>query len=93
LAQLQIELSIVNKQIAEHDFNSAKALEAQFVIEEYKGDRKKIEEELKNRDLPTLVECGKTVFFGMFAFGRLHRKRQRLEGKIRRINEQFERRD
>ncbi|WP_455133587.1 hypothetical protein [Microbacterium aurum] len=82
-AELRAELAVVEAELAAHPWNTPEAIQAREITEQYSehgADR--INEELAARGLPSLTENGKTVAKGMWSYGKLERRRQRIQSKL-----------
>ncbi len=86
-ADLENKLSKIDAALAAHPYNAPDASASREIIEEFKeAGNERIEQELTARGLPGLVDNGRTVAGGLFSYGRLHRRRQKILNKLNRIS-------
>ncbi|WP_307223706.1 hypothetical protein [Microbacterium arborescens] len=79
------ELEEVLRRIAESPLSSEKFQEANSLIEQLDGeDPSVVNDSLASRGLPSLDALGKMQLKHGLAFGRLHRRRYKLEKKLGR---------
>lgn len=85
--RLNEKLEVLDREIAEHSFNSPEVLETNRVVEEFESaGTERVEEELKSRGLPSLAAHGLVTAKGAYSFGRLHRKRKAVMDRIAHLD-------
>jgi len=85
VTDLQRELTQVRARIDTHPLASDRVRAAQNLVEEMKeqgSESAAINEALDARDLPLLHELGSIQVKTLWSWGRLHRRRQRLEDQL-----------
>ncbi|MGZ0066960.1 hypothetical protein [Microbacterium sp. Yaish 1] len=79
------ELDDVLRAIADHPLSSEEVRQANSLIEQLDGeDPSVVNDSLASRGLPSLDALGKMQLKHGLAFGRLHRRRYKLEKKLGR---------
>jgi hypothetical protein len=86
-ADLRAELTAVEAELAAHPWNTPDAVEAREITDQYSAQGvDSVNEELASRGLPSVAENGKIVAKGMWSYGKLERRRHKLQSKLETIN-------
>lgn len=84
-AERERELDQVLRGIADHPLSSEEVRQANSLIEQLDGqDPSVIDDALASRGLPSLQDLGRMQLKHGLAFGRLHRRRRKLEKMLGR---------
>lgn len=82
-AELRAELAAVEAGLAEHSWNTPEAVKAREITDQYSDQGvDRVNEELAARGLPSVAENGKMVAKGMLSYGKLERRRHKLQSKL-----------
>lgn len=84
--RIQAELDAALAELQNHPYNRTEIVAAREIIDGLEGeDAKTINDELTAQNLPDLVEVGRVTAKYLTSFARLHRRRVKLENRLRRM--------